>query len=156
MFLIFIDADACPVKDEAYKVAKRHGLEVIVVANAPMRVPADPKIRLQVVGDAFDAADDWIVEQAGPGDIVITADIPLAGRCLKKGAFVLGNTGRPFTEENIGDALASREISAELREMGTMRGGPPPFQAKDRGIFLNQLDAAIHAIRRKHKAAPPS
>ena len=155
MLNVFIDADACPVKDETYKVAKRHGLEVFVVANAPMRVPADGRIRLQVVGDAFDAADDWIAEQAGPGDIVITADIPLASRCLKKGAFVLGTTGRPFTEENIGDALASREISAELREMGAMRGGPAPFQAKDRGIFLNQLDAAIHAIRRRFKAPPP-
>ena len=155
MLTLLIDADACPVKDEIYKVAKRHGLDVIVVANAHMRVPAVDKVRLQVVGDAFDAADDWIVEQAGPGDIVITADIPLASRCLKKGAFVLGTTGRPFTEENIGDALASREISSELREMGAMRGGPPPFQPKDRGIFLNQLDAAIHAIRRRFKTNPP-
>lgn len=151
MLILYIDADACPVKDEVYKVAKRHGLEVVVVANAPMRVPAEGRVRLQVVGNAFDAADDWIAEQAGPGDIVITSDIPLASRCLKKEAFVLGNTGRPFTEENIGDALASREISAELREMGVLRGGPPPFQAKDRGIFLNRLDAAIHAIRRRFK-----
>lgn len=156
MLTIFIDADACPVKDEAYKVAKRHGLEVIVVANAHMRIPGDKGIRLQVVGDAFDAADDWIAERTGPGDIVITGDIPLAGRCLKQGAYVLGNTGRPFTEENIGDALASREISAELREMGAIRGGPAPFQAKDRGIFLQQLDSAIHALRRKHKQVPPA
>jgi uncharacterized protein YaiI (UPF0178 family) len=155
MLTVFVDADACPVKEEAYKVAKRHGLDVVVVANASMRVPADPKVRLQVVGDAFDAADDWIAEAAGPGDIVITADIPLADRCLKKGAFVLGPTGRPFTEDNIGDALASQEIAAELRDMG-MRGGPPPFQAKDRGIFLQQLDAAIHALRRKHKLPPPA
>jgi uncharacterized protein YaiI (UPF0178 family) len=152
---LFIDADACPVKDEAYKVAKRHGLEVVVVANAPMRIPAEGKLRLQVVGNAFDAADDWIAERCGPGDIVITADIPLASRCLKQGAFVLGTTGRPFTEENIGDALASREIAAELREMGLMRGGPPPFQPKDRGIFLNQLDAAVHAIRRRFKDRNP-
>lgn len=155
MLTVVIDADACPVKDETYKVAKRHGLEVVVVANASMRVPADPKVRLQVVGDAFDAADDWIADFAGPGDIVITADIPLADRCLKKGAFVLGPTGRPFTEDNIGDALASREIAAELRDMG-MRGGPPPFQTKDRGIFLQQLDAAIHALRRKHRIPPPA
>ncbi|MDB5104125.1 MAG: YaiI/YqxD family protein [Fibrobacteres bacterium] len=151
MHLIYIDADACPVKDETYKVAKRHGLEVIVVANSPMRMPFEDKIRLQVVSDGFDAADDWIVEQAGTGDIVITADILLADRCLKKGAFVLGNTGRPFTEENIGDAVASRELSAEMREMGLMRGGPAPFQKKDRSEFLMQLDRAIHAILRKHK-----
>lgn len=155
MLTVLLDADACPVKDEAYKVAKRHGLEVVVVANAAMRVPQDPKVRLQVVGDAFDAADDWIAGAAGPGDIVVTADILLADRCLKKGAFVLGTTGRPFTEENIGDAIASREIAAELREMG-VRGGPAPFQAKDRGIFLQQLDSAIHAMRRKHKAPPPA
>jgi uncharacterized protein YaiI (UPF0178 family) len=149
---IYIDADACPVKDETYKVAKRHGLPVIVVANAPMRVPADASIRLQVVSDGFDAADDWIVGNAGPGDIVITSDIPLAGRSLKQGAFVLGNTGRPFTEENIGDALASREIAQELREMGVQRGGPAPFQTKDRGEFLQQLDKAIHMLKRRHKA----
>ena len=155
MLTLFIDADACPVKDEAYKVAKRHGLPVVVVANASMRVPQDKDIRLQVVGDGFDAADDWIAERAGPGDIVVTSDIPLASRCLRNGAYVLGNTGRPFTEDNIGDALASREISSELREMGLMRGGPAPFQPKDRGIFLQQLDSALHALRRKHRVPPP-
>jgi uncharacterized protein YaiI (UPF0178 family) len=153
MLTIYIDADACPVKDEVYKVAKRHGLPVIVVANAAMRIPFESFIRLEVVSDGFDAADDWIVESAGPGDIVITSDIPLADRSLKKGAFVLGNTGRPFTEENIGDALASREISQEMREMGLMRGGPAPFQPKDRSEFLMQLDRAIHALKRKHKPA---
>jgi uncharacterized protein YaiI (UPF0178 family) len=147
--IIYIDADACPVKDETYLVAKRHGLEVILVANAPMRIPSHPAIRLQVVSDGFDAADDWIVEQAGSGDIVITSDIPLADRSLKKGAFVLGNTGRPFTEENIGDALASREIASELREMGVMRGGPAPFQKKDRSEFLQQLEKAITALKRR-------
>lgn len=151
MLVVFVDADACPVKEETYRVAERHGLEVILVANAAMRIPSHPKIRLEVVHDGFDAADDWIVEHAGPGDIVITADIPLADRCLKKGSFVLGNTGRPFTEENIGDALASREISSEMREMGLMKGGPPPFQKKDRSAFLQSLDTAIHAIRRKHR-----
>lgn len=155
MHVIFIDADACPVKDEVYRVANRHGLEVIVVANSPMRIPSEGSIRLQVVSDGFDAADDWIVEQSGPGDVVVTADIPLADRCLKKGAFVLGNTGRPFTEENIGDALASREISSEMREMGLMRGGPAPFQKKDRSEFLMQLDRAIHAILRKFKKGTP-
>lgn len=155
MLILFIDADACPVKDEAYKVAKRHGLPVIVVANSRMRIPDDKDIRLEIVSDGFNAADDWIVEKAGPGDIVITADILLADRCLKKGAVVIGTTGRPFTEDNIGDAVASREMSAELREMGMIRGGPAPFQPKDRGIFLNQLDTSIHAIRRRHKGALP-
>ena len=150
MLIIYIDADACPVKEETYKVARRHGLEVVVVAGAALRVPAEPGIRMQAAGDAFDAADDWIAAQAGAGDIVITSDILLADRCLKQGAYVLGNTGKPFTEENIGDAVASREIASELREMG-VRGGPAPFQAKDRGIFLNKLDAAIHALRRKHR-----
>ena len=153
MLTIYIDADACPVKDETYKVAKRHALPVILVANAAMRIPSDPGIRLEVVSDGFDAADDWIVENAGPGDIVITSDIPLADRSLKQGAFVLGNTGRPFTEENIGDAMASREISQEMREMGMLRGGPAPFQNKDRSEFLMQLDRAIHALKRKYKAA---
>jgi uncharacterized protein YaiI (UPF0178 family) len=149
---LYVDADACPVKDECYKVAKRHGWPVVVVANAPMRMPNEPSVRLQVVSDGFDAADDWIVEHAGPGDIVVTSDIPLAARSLGKGAFVLGNTGRPFTEDNIGDALASRELAQELREMG-MRGGPPPFQPKDRGEFLMQLDRAMHALKRRHKPA---
>lgn len=151
MLTVYIDADACPVKDETYRVAKRHGIPVVVVANASMRVPADPGIRLQVVSDGFDAADDWIVEQAGPGDIVVTSDIPLADRCLKRGAYVLGNTGRPFTEENIGDAMASREMSAELRAMGAISGGPAPFQKQDRSAFLQQLDTAIHALRRKYR-----
>ncbi|HKP95683.1 MAG TPA: YaiI/YqxD family protein [Fibrobacteria bacterium] len=155
MHTVYIDADACPVKDEVYQVARRHGWPVIVVANAPMRIPAEASIRLQVVSEGFDAADDWIVERAGPGDVVVTSDIPLADRSLKQGAFALGNTGRPFTEENIGDALASREISSELREMGVMRGGPAPFQKKDRSEFLQQLDKAIHALKRRFKAALP-
>ncbi len=154
MLTIFVDADACPVKDEIYKVAERHGLEVVVVANSPMRIPAQPaqvKIRLQVVSDGFDAADDWIVERANHGDIVITSDIPLADRCLKKGAYVLGHSGRPFTEESIGDALVSRGISADLRDMGLMKGGQAPFQKKDRSLFLQQLDSAIHLLRRRSK-----
>jgi len=149
MLTIFVDADACPVKDEIYKVAGRNGLEVFVVANSWMRIPLDAKIHLQVVSDGFDAADDWIVEKADKGDIVVTSDIPLADRCLKKGACVLGSTGKPFTEESIGDALASRELSTELRAMGVMRGGPAPFQNKDRSNFLQQLDAAIQKIRNR-------
>lgn len=154
MHTLYIDADACPVKEECYKVARRLGWPVIVVANAPMRMPPDASIRLEVVSDGFDAADDWIVERAGPGDIVVTSDIPLAGRSLKQGAFVLGNTGKPFTEENIGDALAGREIAQELREMG-MRGGPAPFQPKDRGEFLMQLDRSMQALIRRHKKILP-
>lgn len=145
---ILVDADACPVKEEIYKVAKRHAVPVVVVANASMRLPHEEGIRLQVVGDAFDAADDWIEAEAGAGDLVVTGDILLAARCLKKEAYVLGPTGRPFTDENIGDALASREISAEMREMGLLRGGPAPFQKKDRGLFLQQLDKALHALKR--------
>ncbi len=152
MLTLYVDADACPVKDECYKVAKRHGWPVIVVANAAMRMPYDSSIHLEVVSNGFDAADDWIVEHTGPGDIVVTSDIPLASRSLKQGAFVLGNTGRRFTDDNIGDALASRELAQELREMG-MRGGPPPFQPKDRGEFLMQLDRAMNALKRKHKPA---
>ena len=148
---LFVDADACPVKEEVYRVAKRHDIPVIVVANSRMRVPEDNNIRLEVVSDGFDAADDWIVEQAGPGDIVITADILLADRCLKKEAYVLGPTGKPFTEDNIGTAVVTREMMSELRAMGDVKGGPPPFQKKDRGIFLQQLDAAIHRLKRKHK-----
>ena len=148
---IFVDADACPVKEEVYRVAKRHEVSVVVVANSRMRIPDDKNIQLEIVNDGFDAADDWIVEHAGPGDIVVTADILLADRCLKKGAYVLGPTGRPFTEDNIGTAVVTREMMSELRAMGEVKGGPPPFQKKDRGIFLQQLDSAIHAVKRKQK-----
>ena len=146
-----MDADACPVKDEIYRVAKRHEVPVTVVANSHMRIPDDNNIRLEIVSDGFDAADDWIVEHAGPLDIVITADIPLADRCLKNGAYVLGPTGRPFTEDNIGTAMVTRSMMADLRDMGEVKGGPPPFQKKDRGIFLQQLDSAIHAVKKKQK-----
>lgn len=148
---IFVDADACPVKDEIYRVAKRHEVSVVVVANSHMRIPDEKHIRLEIVSDGFDAADDWIVEHAGPLDIVITANIPLADRCLKNGAYVLGPTGRPFTEDNIGTAMVTRSMMADLRDMGEVRGGPPPFQKKDRGIFLQELDSAIHAVKRKQK-----
>jgi uncharacterized protein YaiI (UPF0178 family) len=145
---IYVDADACPVKNEVDRVAARYGLEVTFVANSYMRVPgADPR-RLVVVDKGPDGADDWIVEQAGVDDIVITADIPLAARCLDKGARVLGHGGRPFTPENVGDALANRQLLKQLREQGLMLGGPPPFAAKDRSLFLQQLDQMIGAIRR--------
>jgi uncharacterized protein YaiI (UPF0178 family) len=154
MLHIFVDADACPVKQEVYRVAGRHRLQVTLVANTRMRVPPEPWIRLEVVGDDLDAADDWIAEHVQPHDIVVTADIPLAQRCLKQGARVLGTTGRPFTEENIGDAAATRNLLSELREAGVMTGGPPPLTKQDRSRFLHQLDEVIHAIRRLHPSQP--
>ncbi len=153
---IYVDADACPVKDEVYRVAKRHDKQVILVSNARMRIPSEGKVRLEVVNDAFDAADDWIVEQAGQGDIVVTSDIPLADRCLKKGAYVLGNNGDPFTANNIGNAMAARELFSELRQMGEMRGGPPPFTQKTRSQFLQRLDQAIRTLQRQHLKTPGS
>jgi uncharacterized protein YaiI (UPF0178 family) len=127
---ILVDADACPVKAEVYRVAERYGLEAFVV------------------GDGFDAADDWIAERAGPMDVVITADIPLADRCLKAGATVIGPTGRPFTKDSIGMALASRALMADLRAMGAVSGGNKPMSAKDKSAFLSALDAAVVRLRR--------
>ena len=150
--LIYIDADACPVKDEIYRVAKRFGLSVWVVSNMWMRVPVDPHIHLEVVGDGFDEADDWIVEAVAAHDIVIATDIPLAARCLKKGARVLNPKGFEFREESISDVLADREIKAQLREAGVMTGGPAPFGPKDRSRFLQCLDTVIHAALRARTA----
>ncbi len=138
--MIFVDADGCPVKDEICRVAERHGLEVKLVSNTWMRAPSVAWLELVVVDDGFDAADDWIAEQAAERDVVVTADIPLAARCLKKGARVLGPKGRVFTENSIGDALAGREASAYLREMGVMTGGPAPFTKRDRSRFLQRLE----------------
>jgi len=146
---IYVDADACPVKKEVYKVAQRYGMHVTLVANSWMRVPMDARTTLEVVGDALDEADDWIVEHVGHNDIVITADILLAGRCLEKGARVIGNTGKVFDEANIGIAVATRELMADLREAGEMTGGPPPMGKKDRSRFLQVLDQAIQAVKRE-------
>ena len=146
---IYIDADACPVKEEVYRVARRYALPVTLVANKPQRVPEDESIQLVVVREGLDAADDWIAEHAGATDIVITADIPLAARCLRNGARVIGTTGRPFTEDNVGAALATREILSELRGAGEYTAGPPPFEKSDRSRFLQALDTAIQAIRRQ-------
>ncbi|MFW5775615.1 MAG: YaiI/YqxD family protein [Chitinivibrionales bacterium] len=150
MLDIYIDADACPVKQETYRVAARYNLSVTLVANCGMRTPNDHRIRLKVVGDALDAADDWIAQQVQPHDIVITADIPLASRCLEKKARVIGPTGKPFTDETIGQALAMRELMADLRGMGEFGGGPPPFDKRDRSQFLQKLDETIQAILREH------
>jgi uncharacterized protein len=147
---IFVDADACPVKAEVYRVACRYELDVTLVANSWMRVPNEPWLALEVVGDAFDAADDWIVEHLQPDDIVITADIPLASRCLKAGASVVGPTGKPFTEDNIGQTVATRDLLTALRGAGEITGGPRPLEKRDRSRFLQTLDDAIQSIRRKH------
>lgn len=154
MLHIFVDADACPVKQEVYRVAKRCGLEVTLVSNSWMRVPDSEWLALEVVGDGFDAADDWIADHCRPDDIVVTADIPLASRCLKKGALVLGTTGKPFTEENIGSAVATRDLLAELRGAGEITGGPPPITKRDRSRFLQKLDEAIQAVRRRQSDLP--
>lgn len=150
MLHIFVDADACPVKQEIYRVAGRFGLPVTLVANSWMRVPNERRIALEVVGDGLDEADDWIVEHLQSYDIVITADIPLASRCLKKGARVLGPTGKPFTEDNIGMTVATRDLLSELREIGEITGGPPPLNKRDRSRFLQQLDEVIQTIRREN------
>ncbi len=150
MLHIFVDADACPVKQEVYRVARRYRLEVTLVANSWMRVPNEQWIALKVVDDGFDAADDWIVEHVQPHDIVVTADILLASRCVKEGARVIGPTGKPFTENNIGQAVATRNLMSYLRSAGEITGGPPPLQKRDRSRFLHQLDEVIQTIRRKH------
>ncbi|HOC42848.1 MAG TPA: YaiI/YqxD family protein [Thermoanaerobaculales bacterium] len=145
---IFVDADACPVKQEVYRVARRYGLGVTLVANSWMRVPEEPWLALELVAEGLDAADDWIVERVRPGDVVITADIPLASRCLKAGARVIGPTGKPFTDGNIGQAVATRDLLAGMRGAGEMTGGPPPVTKRDRSRFLQQLDELIQSIRR--------
>jgi uncharacterized protein len=145
---IFVDADACPVKQEIYRVAHRYKLGVTLVAGSRMRIPDGGKIALVVVTKDLDAADDWIVEHLEANDIVITADIPLAARCVERGAYALGPTGKPFTEDNIGTALATRDLLSELRDSGEVTGGPPPFHKRDRSRFLQGLDKAINEIRR--------
>ena len=146
---ILVDADACPVKDEIYKVAWRHAVPVAIVANQRLRVPDHPLIERIVVGDGFDAADDWIADQSTATSIVVTADILLADRCLKAGATVLSSTGKPFTTASIGGAIATRAIMADLRAGGDIIGGPAPFGPKDRSRFLSALDAAIVAVKRR-------
>jgi uncharacterized protein len=140
---ILVDADACPVKDEIYKVAWRHDVPVRVVSNARIRVPEHPLIERVLVSDAFDAADDWIAEQADARAVVVTSDILLADRCLKAGATVIGPNGKPFTGASIGSAVATRAIMADLRAGGDAVGGPAPFAKADRSRFLQALDEAL-------------
>ncbi|MBC2652374.1 YaiI/YqxD family protein [Novosphingobium flavum] len=148
MTAILVDADACPVKDEIYRVAERYGVSVTVVSNSPLRVPASPLVQRVVVSDGFDAADDWIAERAAPGTVCVTADILLADRCIKAGAVVLAPTGKPFTTASIGSAIATRAIMADLRANGDVVGGPPPFGKADRSRFLSALDEALVKLRR--------
>ena len=149
MARILVDADACPVKEEIYRVAFRRGVPVRVVSNSYLRVPQHPLVERTVVSDSFDAADDWIAEQAGPATVVITADILLADRCLKAGATVIGPTGKPFTAASIGGALATRAIMADLRAGGDVVGGPAPFAKADRSRFLQALDEALGRLSRQ-------
>ena len=154
MLDIYVDADGCPVKQEVYRVATRYGLKVILVANSRMRVPDRDSVELVLVDDQLDAADNWIVEHAAENDIVVTGDIPLAHRCLKQGARVLGPRGRVFTEDSIGSALATRDLLAYLRELGESTGGPAPFERRDRSQFLQRLDEIVQAIRREQQPHP--
>jgi hypothetical protein len=146
---IFIDADACPVKDEVYRVAGRHRLKTYVVSNSWMRIPQSPLIEQVVVDDGFDAADNWIAENTTAGDVVITSDIPLADRALKKSAVVLGPSGKAFTEQSIGMSLAMRDLNAHLRETGDISGGAPSFSKKDRSRFLNVLENTLQKLLKK-------
>ena len=140
---IFVDGDGCPVKEETYVVATRYGLQVALVANARLHVPSDLAVQMIQVGKEPDAADDWIVEHVEPGDVVITADSPLAARCLEAGARVLGSYGRVFSEDSIGSQLATRDLKAQLREVGVVAGGPASISARDRSRFLSKLDELV-------------
>lgn len=151
---IYVDADACPVKEEIYRVAARHGLPVSVVAGQFIRVPQDPLVERIAAGSAMDAADDWIAARAGAGDIVITADVPLASRCVKSGAEVIAPNGKPFTEQSIGMTLAVRNLMTDLRSSGEITGGPKSFAARDRSAFLSALDQTIRRIQRRRADAP--
>lgn len=148
MTIIYIDADACPVKEEALRVAVRCDFKIIFVSNAWMRLPEHPLVERVIVSEGPDVADDWIAERAGKGDIVVTQDIPLASRCLKAGADVIGNTGKPYTTQSIGMALAMRELNQHLRETGESRGFNAAFTKADRSRFLEAMDQAVNRIRR--------
>lgn len=149
MIEIYVDGDACPVKEEIFRVAKRYGLKVHLVANSNLRIPRDPLFEMVVVrGGQLDVADDWIAERVTGTDIAITSDLPLAARCLAKGARVLDSRGKVFTDDAMGDALATRELMAQMRDMGMVSGGPAPFEAKDRSRFLQSFDTLIQAQKK--------
>ena len=153
MVEIYIDADGCPVRDETLRVAARHGLKTYMVSDGGIRPGQAPRVELVIVAEGADAADDWIAAHIQSADICVTGDIPLAARCLEKGARVVGPKGRPFTTDSIGEALASRELLSQLREMGIASEGPPPFQKRDRSSFLHKLDEMIRAIRREAESS---
>lgn len=153
---IYVDADACPVKDEAVRVATRYSLSLTFVSNQRMRPIVAPNVEQVVVASGFDAADDWIVERALSGDLVVTTDILLAGRCVERGASVISPTGRLFDEENIGDAVATRNLLAELRGAGEITGGPAPLEKRDRSRFLQKFDEVIQKLRRQRPSGPPA
>jgi uncharacterized protein YaiI (UPF0178 family) len=158
MLDVYVDGDACPVKEEVYRVALRHDLKVYVVSDGPLRAGAKGRVEFIRVAQGYNAADDWIAERAADGDIAVTSDIPLADRCIKNGARVIAPNGRAFTEDSIGEAMAKRELMDHLRQMGAVTGGPPPFSPADRSRFLARLEETIQAIRRardKQKGAPP-
>jgi uncharacterized protein YaiI (UPF0178 family) len=148
LIAIFVDADACPVKAEVYKVAERHGVRCFVVANSYINVPREPFVERVVVGAGPDVADDWIAERARRGAIVVTADVPLAARCVKAGADAIAPNGKPFSEQSIGMQLATRNLMDQLRSAGETTRGPPPFSPKDRSAFLSALDLAIVKLKR--------
>ena len=149
---IFVDADACPVKEEVYRIAERHALRVYVVANSPIQVPRGGMVERVTVAARLDGADDWIAERADPAVIVVTNDIPLAGRCLKAGAKVIAANGSAFTDSSIGMALAMRNLMADLRETGQIGGGPPAFSPRDRSAFRSALDQTIRRLQRTQQA----
>ncbi len=153
MIRIFVDADACPVKAEIYRVAERHGAHVLVVSNSVIAIPQVAWVERVIVGAAPDAADDWIAERAARGDVVVTADVPLAARCVKAGADVLAPTGRAFTQDSIGMTLATRNLLDDLRSQGQITGGPRPFAQKDRSAFLSALDTVLVRLKRAGFAA---
>ncbi|QRG08577.1 YaiI/YqxD family protein [Xanthobacter dioxanivorans] len=152
---LYLDADACPVKEEAYKVAFRHQVRVFVVANTPLAVPRDPMVERVIVPAGPDAADDFIASRARRGDVVVTADIPLAARCVAAGADVIGPTGKPFTKDSIGMALATRNLMEDLRSAGTVTTGPRPFAPRDRSAFLSALDLAFVRLKRAGFSTSP-
>jgi len=154
MIAIFIDGDACPVKDEAYVVGTRYGVPVVLVANRPLHVPEGMGVKLVVVDEGPDAADDWIAEQTQPGDVIVTADLPLAARCLAAGGRVVGSTGRELDDDSIGGLLATRDLKENLREAGVQTGGPPPLAARDRSRFAAKLDELVQRSLREHPPEP--